>query len=63
MRCLLGCTTSTERTDQDLGNDGTDLARGGGDTVAGRPVSRREAFAWHDESGRIWTAEKSVHLS
>ncbi len=33
-----------ERTEHNLGDDGTELAGGGGDTVAGRAVSCWETF-------------------
>jgi hypothetical protein len=38
-----GGTTRTERADEDLGDDGADLAGSGGDTVRGRTVTSWEA--------------------
>lgn len=43
----------TERTDEDLGDDGADLSRGGGDTVRRRPVASREALAGYDEGSCV----------
>jgi len=50
---LLSGTTSAERTDEDLGDNGADLARGGGNAVGSRSVACREALAWNDESRRV----------
>jgi hypothetical protein len=47
------CAPSAERSNESLGEDGTNLARGSGDTVGGRSVTRREAFAGHDECGCV----------
>ena len=53
-RIGLRCTSNAEWTNQGLSNDGTDLARSGRDTMAGRPVPCREALAGNDEGRRIW---------
>ena len=37
----------------DLGDDGTELARGGADAVRGRPVAGREDLAGDDERRRV----------
>ena len=46
-------TTNTERTDDNLGNDGTDLAGSGGETVRSRAVAGREALSGNNESGSV----------
>lgn len=43
----------SERAEDALSNDGTYLARAGGETVRGRPVAGWEAFARHDEGGGV----------
>ena len=47
------CAALAEGSDDDLGDDGTDFAGGGGDTVGGRAVAGREAFSRDDESGSV----------
>nr|POE48707.1 hypothetical protein CFP56_38803 [Quercus suber] len=42
-----------ERTDEDLGDDGADLARRGRKTVRGGAVAGGEALAGHDEGGGV----------
>lgn len=37
-------TTGAQRTNEDLGDDGADLAGGGGDTVGGGTVAGWEAW-------------------
>lgn len=49
----LGHTTSSERGNGSLGDNGTDLAGGGGDTVASGSVAGGEALARNDEGGRV----------
>jgi len=44
-----------ELREPDLGDDRTELARGGGDAVGSRAVTRRERLAGNDESRRIWS--------
>lgn len=58
----LWCAAGTERTNDALGDDGTDLARGGGDTVGGRTVAGGEALAGNDEGGGVG-AEVEEELS
>lgn len=48
-----GGATDTERTDESLGDDGTDLAGSGGDTVGSRSVASREALSGDDEGGGV----------
>ena len=48
-----GGTANTEGTDKDLSDDGTDLARGGGDTVGSGTVASREALARDDEGSSV----------
>lgn len=43
----------TERTEDDLCDDGTDLAGGGGKAMRGRSVSGWEAFTGYDEGGGV----------
>lgn len=50
---FLGGAAGTERTDETLGDDCTDLAGGGGDTMTSGPVSCGEALAGNDESGGV----------
>lgn len=45
--------TSTERSDGGLSDDGSDLAGGGGDTVARGTVASWEALSGHDEGCRV----------
>ena len=45
--------TNTEGSNNDLSDNGTDLARGGGETVGGGAVAGREAFARDDEGGGV----------
>ena len=47
------CAMDADRADEHLGDDGTDLARGGGETVRGGAVAGREAFAGDDEGGGV----------
>lgn len=42
-----------QRAEDTLGNDGTDLAGGGRDTVGGGTVAGGEALAGHDEGGSV----------
>ena len=49
----LGSTASAERSKSSLGDDGTDLARGSGDTVASRTVAGWETLARNDEGGCV----------
>lgn len=48
---VFGGATGAERSNETLGNDGTDLARSSGNTVRGGSVTGREAFSWHNEGG------------
>jgi hypothetical protein len=41
---LGGGAAGAEGSDEDLGDDGADFARGGGDTVGGGAVAGREAL-------------------
>lgn len=54
--------TRAERTDKDLSDDSSDLARGCGDTVRAGPVACREAFT-RDDEGRGVGAEVEEELS
>lgn len=49
----LGSAANTERTDDDLGDDGTDLTRGGREAVGGGTVASREALSGNDEGGGV----------
>ena len=49
----LWCATGTERTDDDLRDDGTDFAGRGGETVRGGTVAGGEAFTRDDEGGGV----------
>lgn len=49
----LGGTANTERTNDDLSNDGTDLTGGGRETVRGGAVAGREALSGNDEGGGV----------
>lgn len=51
--CALLGTTDTEGSDGSLGNDGTELTGGGGDTVGGGAVASGETFAGDDEGGGV----------
>ena len=51
-RSLLGASSS-ERSEHDLGNDGSDFARSSGETVGSGTVAGREAFTGNDECGSI----------
>lgn len=46
-------TSRAQRSDQDLGNDGTELSGSSRDTVRGRPVTRGEYFTRDDERGSV----------
>ena len=46
-------TTLAKRAEHALGNNGTEFARGGGDTVRARAVASREAFTRDNESGCV----------
>lgn len=46
-------TLGTERTDEDLGENGANLSGGGGDTVRGGSVASWEAFSWNNEGGGV----------
>lgn len=48
-----GSAALAERTEHALGDNGTNLAGGGGDTVGSGAVAGREAFTGYDESSRI----------
>ena len=48
-------TTSSERTEDDLCDDGADLPGGGGETVRGGTVTGWEAFTRNNEGGRVGT--------
>ena len=48
-----GSTTGAKRSNENLGNNGTDLAGGRRNTVGAAAVAGREAFARDDESGRV----------
>ena len=52
----LGSATRAKLADGDLGDDGADLARGGGDAVGGRAIPGGEALAGNDEGGCVRTA-------
>jgi len=56
-RCVGGgdMSAGTERSDGGLGDDGTDLSRGGRETVGGRSVAGWEALSRNNESGGVWT--------
>jgi hypothetical protein len=53
-----GGATCAERADEDLGDDGADLAGGGRDAVGGGTVTCWETFTWHYESGGVWARVK-----
>ena len=46
---------SPQRTNEDLGNDGTNFARRSGDTVRCRPIPGWEALAGDKEGGGVRT--------
>lgn len=46
-------TTGAERSNENLGNNGTDLASGRGDTVGAAAVAGWEALSWDDEGGCV----------
>ena len=48
-----GGAADAEGTDEGLGDDGADFARGGGDAVRGGAVAGGEALAGDDEGGRV----------
>lgn len=48
-----GMALGTEWSEDDLCDDGADLARGGGEAVGGGSVACWEAFSWHDEGGGV----------
>lgn len=54
----LGGAFREERRGDDLGNDGTDLAAGGGDTVAGTTVAGGKALARYDEGRGVGSKVK-----
>lgn len=49
-----------QRDRDDLGQDGADLAHGGGDAVGRRPVARRVALAGDDEGRRVGAEVEEV---
>lgn len=49
----LGCAANAEGTDEGLGDNGTDLARGGRDTVRGGSVAGWEALARNNKGCRV----------
>lgn len=51
---VIGGASGAESGNGTLADDGTDLARGGGDTVGSRTVSGWEDFTGDDESRSIW---------
>ena len=53
-----GGATDTKGTDEDLSDDGTDLAGSSGETVGGGTVAGRETLARDDEGGGVgaWSA-------
>ena len=48
-----GSTTGAKRSNENLGNNGTDLARGRRNTVGAAAITGREAFTRDYESGRV----------
>ncbi len=50
-----GGAAGPKGAEDDLGDDGADFARGGGETVRGGAVTGREAFAGYDEGGGVRT--------
>lgn len=54
--------TSPERTEDNLGNDGTDLSRGSGETMGGGTITGGEALAGYNEGGGV-RAEVEEELS
>lgn len=48
-----GVTPNTEGPEDNLGDNGADLTGGGGETVGGGAVTRRETFAGYDEGGCV----------
>ena len=48
-----GCAFGSERAEDDLGDDGTDFAGSGRETVGGGAVAGREAFTRDDESSSV----------
>ena len=62
---VLRGTSGSEGGNSTLADDGTDLARGGGDTVRGRSVASREDFTGNDEGSSVgaWKSVSLISLS